>query len=67
MKISKKLKSQLREHINGVITNHLIHLDMLDRSNQISHKAWQLVHQPACDLASTLENEVIRVIESYGR
>ena len=67
MKISKQLQSNIREQIRGAVTYYLIQLDALDRSQKISHEAWQLTHKPACGLSVEIEDAVIRAIELYRK
>jgi hypothetical protein len=67
MKISKKLQSEIYQEINHQVTQFLIHLDELDRTDQINHAAWQSIHQRACSLTPNIESVVIRTIESYRK
>jgi hypothetical protein len=67
MKISRKLRSDIFLQIHNQVTEFLNHLDELDRTDQIDHKAWQLIHQRACGLTPNIESVVIRTIESYRK
>ena len=67
MKISKQLKTQIRQSTYDIVFNYLCLLDHLDRTNKITHDAWQKTHEPACGLTGEISDKIIRDIENYSR
>ncbi len=67
MKISQKLREKIHMAVYNEVFSYLCKLDRLDRSNKISHEAWQLTHEPACSLTSDVTNAVLKEMDLYHR
>jgi hypothetical protein len=67
MKISLKLQSQINRVIDKPILDHMILLDSLFRSGQISHDVWDKTHKSACALIGDIQVEVRNTIDKYHK
>lgn len=67
MKISRKLKTSIRQVIHQMVFEHTKTIDAEDRALRIPHESWRTMHRSACAVMAFLPDKVIEEIERYSR
>ena len=67
MKISFKLKNDIKTNINDVMFIHGSMVEQLFRDGKLSHELWTEIHKSLLDAQYKIEANVIHEIEMYSR